>query len=98
MKDITKEEAIEICRESFIESTIESLKSDIESIRQWQPQGITDEPPGGCYMAKEHYETGCWFMTPPTFIDYRPLSIGAGPMVGVSKKTGKIVFSGIVGE
>ena len=90
MKSISKEEAIEICRESFIESAI-------ESIRQCQPQGITDEPPQGCYMANEHYETGCWFMMPPSF-DYRPLTIGAGPMIGVSKKTGKIVFSGIVGE
>ena len=90
MKDITKEEAIEVCRESF-------MKSAIESIRQWEPGAITDEPPAGCYMAQEHYGTGCWFMAPPS-IGYRPLSIGAGPMVGVSKKTGKIVFSGVVGE
>ena len=98
MKGITKEEAIEICRESFIKSAKESLKSKIESIQQWEPEGITDEPPGGWYMAREHYETGCWFMAPPYSLDYRPLSIGAGPMVGVSKKTGEIVFSGIVGE
>jgi len=91
MKSISKEEAIEICRESFIESVKESIG------QQWHPGRITDEPPPGCYMANEHYETGCWFMTPPSF-DYRALTIGGGPMIGVSKKTGKIVFSGIVGE
>jgi len=90
MKTITKEEAIEFCRKSF-------MKSAIKTIQQWDPRYITDEPPAGCYMAQEHYETGCWFMVPSSH-GYCPPHVGVGPIVGISKKTGEIVFSGVVGE
>ncbi len=90
MKDISKEEAIEVCRESF-------MKSFVKSIAQWDPEQITDEPPAGCYMAQEHYETGCWFIPCPPF-GSRPMMVGGCPVVGISKRTGEIVFSGVIGE
>jgi hypothetical protein len=92
MKSITKEEAIELCREQY-------LKHAAETIKQWSPNPdyVTDEPPSECYMDKEHYETGCWFMSPPS-LGRQKIYFGPVPMVGISKKTGKIVFSGLVGE
>jgi len=87
---ITEEEAIKRYKESL-------KKSLMESIRQWQPSEITDEIPSGCYMAEEHYETGCWFM-PGFSSGFTPPRIGATHIIGVSKKTGEVVFSGVVGE
>ena len=89
MKEITKEQAIEICREQL-------LKYAVEGIRSWEPEYFTDEPPNGAYLAQEA-ENGCWFLPFPKF-GPQPMRTGGGLVVGISKKTGKIVFSGNVGE
>jgi hypothetical protein len=88
MKSITKEEAMEICRESF-------TKSYAKSLWQWHPEQITDIPPEGYYKAQEHHQNECWFIPCPTF-GSRPTVTAGCPVIGVSKNTGEIVFSGIV--
>ena len=89
MKGITKEEAIEVFRKS-------PINFFMGSVQQLHPEQITDEPPSGCYLATEHYEAGCWFIPCPTF-GSRPTIKAGCPVVGISKKTGEIIFSGIVG-
>ena len=90
MREITKEQAIEICREQL-------LKYAVEKIQRWKPAYITDDPPNGAYLAQDLNKKGCWFMPCPLF-GTRQMMTGGDLVVGVSKRTGKIVFSGNVGE
>lgn len=91
MGNITKEEAIEICRSSYMKIFFRG------SVTQWNPTEIMDNPPAGCHLPKDLSEKECWFIPCPPF-GSRPTLTWGTPVVGVSKKTGEIVFSGIVGK
>jgi len=95
MNGITKEEAIEICRQE----SITSIQKLLKSVQEWQPSDVTDKQPIGTYVTTESPDEGVWFMSPPYWPYYPPLQVGGGaPIMGISKKTGRIVFSGTVGE
>ncbi len=91
MKKITKKEAIEICRQS--------LKNPfLNAIKNWDENEITDNPPAGCHIAQRYHETDDFWFVPCPPLGSHPTMKPGSPVIGVSKKTGEIVFSGIVGK